>query len=109
MAKKFLSVFLAALLAHQPVQFLFGSNQQNPVKEVVRAARVEEKVKGLGVGAVVKVKLQDTQEQRGRIEDIADESFHLAMKERILNVQDARSGELWLEELANHSFVMSKI
>jgi hypothetical protein len=78
MARKMLSIFLAALLTHQPIQLLFGSDQPQSVKDVIQAAKVKEQVEGLGVGAEVTVKLNDGREQRGRVHDIAEESFQLA-------------------------------
>jgi ribosome maturation factor RimP len=77
MARKMLSIFLAALLTHQPIQLLFSSDQQQSVKDVIQAAKVKERVEGLGVGAEVTVKLNDGREQRGRIDNIAEENFQL--------------------------------
>jgi hypothetical protein len=77
MARKMLSIFLTALLTHQPTQLLFGSDQQQSVKEVIQAAKVKEKVEGLGVGAEVTVKLNDGRKQRGRIDNTAEENFQL--------------------------------
>jgi hypothetical protein len=78
MTRRILSIFLAALLAHQPIQLLLGSDQQQSVKDVIRAAKIKERVEGLGVGAIVTVRLNDGREQRGLIDDVAEESFQLA-------------------------------
>jgi hypothetical protein len=57
MARKILSIFLAAFLIHQPIQLLFGSNQQESVRDVIRAAKAKEKIEGLGVGAIITIRL----------------------------------------------------
>jgi hypothetical protein len=96
MVKRISSVILATLLAYQPIQLLYGFDQQASVKEIVRGARVKEKVEGLGIGAVVVAKLNNAREQRGQIDSIAEESFQLVEKKQSVPLRYTDVAELHL-------------
>lgn len=96
MIAKMLCVFLSVLLTYQPAQLLFASDQQTSVKEVIRASRVREKVRGFGVGALITVKLVDSRKQRGRISDVGEDSFHLAGGDRTASLSYSEVADLSL-------------
>jgi hypothetical protein len=96
MVRRILCIFLAALLTHQPIQLLFGSDQQQSAKDVLRAAKLKERVEGLGVGAIVTVRLNDGREQRGHIDDVAEESFQLAQNNQTFPLRYVDVTELHL-------------
>ena len=81
MAKRTPCIFLMVLLVHQAIGIQSAYSMQNPDKKAERIAAIKAKVEELGVGAEVKVSLQDGGERRGRIEEITGEDFRLARKE----------------------------